>query len=391
MKLLVILLFGTSLGLSASSAVSIRIYYNREMSTLAVSPNNANYVVSGENGKILTVDIHTDLLVKKQGDSVAVFLKNKLLEMGSFILFSPLHPDSLNTATFELRPDAGTKAKHYPGKLIITSSGGSLQCTNEVDIEYYIPGVIQAEVGTQNPYEFKKMKAVIIRTYALSNLSKHAEEGFHLCDKVHCQVYNGKSYQKDIQKAVRETEGQVLVDDSLRLISTLFFSNCGGQTSRAEDVWNKPVPYLCSVSDTFCLQKPGAVWTRKIPVKDWLTYFEKKFSSAVKDSAVRAQLLNFEQTERRKYFLDEGNCIPLRTIREDWKLRSTWFSVTTSGDQVIIKGKGFGHGVGLCQEGAMEMAKKGFTSKEIIDHYYKGVLLVNLERLEFYRSEDQDE
>lgn len=86
--------------------------------------------------------------------------------------------------------------------------------------------------------------------------------------------------------------------------------------------------------------------------------------------------------------MEDGNCIPLRTIREDWKLRSTYFSVRLQGGQVFLNGRGFGHGVGLCQEGAMEMSKQGYSVREIIDHYYKGVLLVDLERIDFFRSSD---
>lgn len=380
-----------TLSLQASTTLSVRIYYNRDMLKAGFSPNNANYRVYGEEGKLFVADIHRNLVLNVTGDSISLTENNKVLAVSSFFSFIPLSPDSAGSASFEIRPDAGTKARHFPGALQVTASGGSLVFTNLVDVEHYIPGVIQGEVGSLNPYEFKKMKAIIIRTYALSNMGKHAEEGFHLCDKVHCQVYNGTSYQKEITRAVKETWGQVLVDDSLRLISTLFFSNCGGQTSRAEDVWFKPVPYLCSVNDSFCLQKAGAAWTRKIPRSEWLAYFEKKFNYPVQDTALQYPLLHFEQKSRMKYFLDEGNCIPLRTIREDWKLRSTWFSVSTAGDQVILKGKGFGHGVGLCQEGAMEMARLGYTVKEIIDHYYKGVLLVNLDRLEFYRSGDQND
>ncbi|MCC7302863.1 MAG: SpoIID/LytB domain-containing protein [Bacteroidia bacterium] len=382
-----ILFFSFSLPLF-SQVVSVRIFYNRDMPLCIFSPNNANYMVTGEGGKLFTATIHRNLQMKVQGDSIVMSEAGKIISVSSYFEIFPVHPDSSGTASFELRPDGGTKARHYPGSLTITAAAGSLILTNELPLEFYIPGVIQAEVGSVNPYEFKKLKAIIIRTYALSNLEKHKAEGFHLCDKVHCQVYNGKSYQKDISRAVFETAGQVLVDDSVRLISTLFFSNCGGHTSNAEDVWNKQVPYLVSVPDTFCLKKPGAGWTRKIPEKEWLDYFEKKFYCAVNDSAMWYALTHFDQPVRKKYFMEDGNCIPLRTIREDWKLRSTYFSVRLQGGQVFLNGRGFGHGVGLCQEGAMEMSKQGYSVREIIDHYYKGVLLVDLERIDFFRSSD---
>ncbi len=373
-----------------SQELKVMVYYNRDLAKILFSANNTTYVLSGDQGKIGEAGTLREFIVSATGDSLMLSEAGKKHSKFSFLNFSPLKPDSFSRAIFTIKPQPGNKARNYSGDLRITSVGGVLHLLNGVDIESYVGGVIQGEVGSSNPYEFKKMKAIIIRTYALSNMYKHMQEGFHLCDKVHCQVYNGVSYQPQILSAVKETNGKVLVDDSVRVISTSFFSNCGGQTCNSEDVWSKPFPYLVSVTDSFCKGKTSYAWTRKILKKDWLAYFAKKFNYPVMDSAFVGALLRFDQPSRKKHLVDTGFCIPLRTLREDWNLRSTFFSVNLSGEYVILNGRGFGHGVGLCQEGAMEMARKGYSVMQIISYYYKNVKLADLSRLEFYRHTESD-
>ena len=73
----------------------------------------------------------------------------------------------------------------------------------------------------------------------------------------------------------------------------------------------------------------------------------------------------------------------LKDVRADWRFRSTFFSTSVSGDQVVVQGRGFGHGVGLCQEGAMEMVLRGIGSKAILHFYYTGVALIDIASLRF--------
>jgi len=92
--------------------------------------------------------------------------------------------------------------------------------------------------------------------------------------------------------------------------------------------------------------------------------------SGYKGNIENPSIFNFHQDSRLTDYKIGSLKIPLRTIREDLNLRSTFFSVFAVGDSIILKGRGYGHGVGLCQEGAMEMAARGFNYKQIIDFYY---------------------
>jgi stage II sporulation protein D len=92
----------------------------------------------------------------------------------------------------------------------------------------------------------------------------------------------------------------------------------------------------------------------------------------------KISLLNFSQLTRLNEYRVDTFSIPLRQLRTDLNLRSTWFSVMVKEDSVILNGRGYGHGVGLCQEGAMTMAEKGFDYKQIVSYYYKGVIISDI-------------
>ena len=108
-----------------------------------------------------------------------------------------------------------------------------------------------------------------------------------------------------------------------------------------------------------------------------------KWTSYLKDSGLQAEIkdpamLNFSQITRHADYRIGSFSIPFRQIRSDLDLRSAFFSVVVEGENIVLKGRGYGHGVGLCQEGAMAMAAKGFTFRQIIDFYYTGVVIADI-------------
>jgi stage II sporulation protein D len=179
----------------------------------------------------------------------------------------------------------------------------------------------------------------------------------------------------------------VIVDKNLNLITAAFHSNCGGETANSGDVWAADLPYLKSTHDTFCTQMPNANWQRKIARTDWLNYLETKHKYPVTDSAACYKALHMTQFDREKEYVYGSIRIPFKTIRSDWQLKSAYFSIAEFKDSVLITGRGYGHGVGLCQEGAIRMAKLGYTCEYIISYYYRNVEIVHLSRLDFFREE----
>ncbi|HET6990218.1 MAG TPA: hypothetical protein VFJ43_02795, partial [Bacteroidia bacterium] len=132
---------------------------------------------------------------------------------------------------------------------------------------------------------------------------------------------------------------------------------------------------------------PDARWTRKIAKEDWLNYLKLKHKYPVDDSAACYSAFNMTQYSRGAYYSYGGIHIPYKTIRSDWQLRSAYFSIEEAKDSIIIRGRGYGHGVGLCQEGAIEMAKDGYSYEWILDYYYQDIDIINLSKLEFFKEE----
>jgi len=293
------------------------------------------------------------------------------------------------TSGFRMRLVNGKMPERtYPGSLDISLEGGGLHLTNAVPIEAYTAGVVQAEAGKEHHAEYYKLQSVSCRTYALCNHRKHAPDGFDLCDAVHCQVYHGICKQDSILQAVTATRSMVMVDPGIKLIHALFHSNCGGETLNAEDLWTKREPYLRATMDPYCRNAPHANWTKTYTRKEWVGYLERRFGVKSTDTGHFAALMNYDPSCRDMYLANTYPLVPLKHVREDLKLNSTYFSVKTLGDSVMLQGRGFGHGVGLCQEGAMRMAREGKSYTDILHHYYTDVHLVDVTTMDFFREEE---
>ena len=274
----------------------------------------------------------------------------------------------------------------YEGNLICVRAPGRIQLVNVLNLESYVPGVIEAEGGSKHGLEYYKVQAIISRTYASSNRRRHEAEGFHLCDATHCQVYHGIPRHEPLTKvATQETEDIVIVDSTIDLITAAFHSNCGGHTINAEDAWSKPLSYCVGRPDTFCLVMPNSNWEKSVSASSWNSYIREKSKS--KEDSLLAGTTSYFPVNRQYYFADSSLKIPNKVIRHDFKLKSAYFTVHQDADKVTFIGQGFGHGVGLCQEGAIRMARLGFRYDDIIHFYYKDVHLVPLRFIWFFKEE----
>lgn len=353
---------------------------------LLISYHNGSYNVYGDSQRVFTMLPTESIQIKRRGEKLQ--LLQGVRDLGSFDTI--VVEETLPNHTFRiqgLKPQKIKERKYYNNLLITIDTEKGLKIVNKVNINNYLGGVIESEGGGGRHIEYYKVQAVLSRTYALSHLKKHAKEGFNLCDQVHCQAYhNMLIYTSSIEKAVKETRQIVMVDQQMNLANGFFFANCGGQTSEADFVWNRSVPYCKSVIDTFCIHTRQATWEKRIPKIKWEAYLEKQFGYPIKDSAYNNLLYHFRQEQRLAFYQIPQLGIPLRDIRYHFKLRSTWFDCYLEGQEVVLKGKGFGHGVGLCQEGAMNMAKNKYNFKAIMQFYFKGVGIINYYDYLFFRQ-----
>ena len=279
----------------------------------------------------------------------------------------------------------GFSERKYYAKLKVFVQNGYLTLINQINLEKYIIGVLESEVGLNRTKDFYKVQAVISRTYALKNQYKFLHEGFHLTDLVNCQVYKGRMYKDTtIKKAVEETKDLVLVDENMEYITAAYFSNSGGQTNNVEDVWLKALPYLRSIHDPYSIDCNNYTWVKTINKAKWLNYLKTNYKYPIDNPEAVNAACNFKQEIRHKYLVDWVYQIPLKEIRTDWKLKSTYFTISEKDDVLTFNGKGFGHGVGLSQEGAMKMIDLGYDFLDVLRFYYTDVHLINLSMRDFY-------
>ncbi len=369
---------------AVDETVNIKIFSQIKVQSFTFSAEAGNYSIWANGVEVAKTNQSPLIKLTYVNDSVEVKTFENVI--GKYKRVKISSPDFVKSFRMKLiSPDR--KPRFYEDNLYVTTELGDLKCLNEISLDNYIAGVVQAESGRRSFQEFYKVQAILARTFALSHLQKHAPEDFNLCDHTHCQAYFGKTTELDIMKAVTDTKGKVVVDDNLNLIDAAFHSNSGGQTANSEDVWGSKLSYLRSVNDTFSTKMPNAKWERKMPKEDWLSYLKLKHNYPIQDSNARWLALTFKQ-DSRKPFLEANNVrVPLKNVRTDLQLKSSFFSVVAVGDTVILKGRGFGHGVGMCQEGAMRMAKLGYKCPEMINFYYQKTQLVDLHKLNFFKDE----
>ncbi len=383
---LFLLLFVFSKSTNAA-IVSVRILTAKVVNSFIFSPVSGIYTLYGDGIPISEFDASGIFQMTIEGDSIR--LKTFERNIGKFasIKIYTKEPD----AYFKIKPVVSEgKVRIYDDNLEISlmPDKSQLLLVNKVDFEKYIAGVIESESGTHSSLEYYKLQAILCRTYLLAHLNRHVMEGYEVCDDVHCQAYLSRSMISNIVESVLDTKGLVVVDNDLNLITAAFYSNCGGQTCNSEDVWATPTTYLKSVKDTFCLNQSNAKWKRIIPLEDWKSYLQLKHKYPAEDNLKLTGVTSFSQSNGRAiYFIDKDLKMPLKTIRADFQLKSTYFSIEQCGDSVIFNGRGYGHGVGLCQEGAMRMASLKYSYQDILKFYYKDVHLVDLSALNYFKQE----
>lgn len=363
--LLILLAFTAS-----AEKVRVRLYSTNNIKTLNVSFDLGQYNLYADDNNLLE-----DMV--GEGRSVLIRIeKNKLhvsVNEDDYGLFNTIRLEATDTACILCLNPEGYKQRTYEGNLEVKPlKNGNLQIVNDVEFETYIAGVVQSEIYGDHSDIFR-IQAIISRTWALRNMQKHSTDGYNFCDQVHCQAYLNRCIRPDIMMGAIQSSGETLVDENGDLIDTPFHSNSGGQTANSEDVWRSALPYLRSVEDTFSFAMRQSDWVKNISLDRWLNYFSKTHKIDIRDSSNLDTLLHFTQEQRCARILG----IPLTRVRVDWQLKSTFFSVRvdSASNSVILNGHGYGHGVGLSQEGAIRMVRLGFSYDSILHHYYTGAVI----------------
>lgn len=363
---LILLLLTTALTASADR-VKVRLFANHTIDRIYISFDLGTYDLIADDTTNLASAMGEGKSVELYPDGKYVHVAVDGLTYGRFKSVSFLAND---TACILCLNPYNIKNRTYEGNLIVTvNKGGKLQLVNDVEFETYIAGVVQSEIyGDQT--DIFRVQAIISRTWALRNINKHKAEGYNFCDHVHCQAYLNRCVRPDIMLGTIQSSGQTIVDSAGNLIETPFHSNSGGETANSEDVWRSALPYLRSVPDTFSYHMRQSEWVKVLSEEKWMNYFANRHHLDIHDDSIRHELLTFTQSSRKVRICD----VPLTRIRNDFQLKSTFFNVLydSAAHRVTLSGHGYGHGVGLSQEGTIRMVGLGISYDSIIRHYYTG-------------------
>lgn len=289
-------------------------------------------------------------------------------------------------AQIALAVEEGTSplpSRAYQGRVFVApgETAGLLQVINEVDLDDYVAAVVAAEYGFDD-LEGAKAMAVIIRTYTLAVLDKYGTEFDHV-DHTLSQVYHGtERITSTIRKAVRQTRGQILTYDG-EPIDAVYFAASGGHTADNETVWNaEALPYLRGKPDPYGLDAPDAEWTFRVPRARLLSALSETYGSITgftienrgKDDRVTS--INLLKVTGRTRSVT-GNEFRLQVMEHfgATSLRSTLFTAELIGEDYVFDGKGKGHGVGLSQWGARDLALQDASYEDILYFYYTDVRL----------------
>jgi stage II sporulation protein D len=354
--------------------VRIGLFDNQSVSTFVFHCIEGEYQVFGDSVFLREVKNNELVYISLMGDKL-VLMDGEL----HFGFYNRLEiKESIANSIFRIKVvDPIKEPGNYSGQLEISKFHGSIQLINELDMDEYLAGAVEAEGGSSAPIEFYKAQSILCRNYVVKNQEKHPGQNFNLCDDTHCQAFHGICDENpEIREAVMATHGLVMTDLNSSIVSSIFHSNSGGETQRAADVWSSGESYLQAVIDPFSEGQRNSVWEKFLSLEEWKQYISAHSKADVKK--LPDQQLLISQVHRKKYFIVGADSIRMADIRNDLKLRSTYFSMILKNDSIIIHGKGYGHGVGMSQEGAMEMARQGFSASDILRFYFYNVKIIEL-------------
>ena len=290
--------------------------------------------------------------------------------------------------------------REYRGSMeVVSNTNGKLTVVNILDVENYLRGVVPPEIGKlkENRIEALKAQAVAARTYTVSNLGRRKALGFDLYGTVADQVYHGYSAEWPVaDRAISETRGMIASYDG-KPIAAQYSSTCAGETESIEDAWGgNPIPYLRSVrdrdrgSDDFCNHSPVYTWrvewnkntlenilATRLPGLDPRKRGEFSLRSiSIKSRSPTGRVQQLEiKSNHGTTTLRSGQIRSAlrRPVRGQPMLRSTKFDLKFRQNSVVAEGGGYGHGIGMCQMGAIGMAGQGYKYDRILKHYYRGI------------------
>ncbi|MBI3316254.1 MAG: SpoIID/LytB domain-containing protein [Candidatus Omnitrophica bacterium] len=262
--------------------------------------------------------------------------------------------------------------------IVRASSTPTFYGVNTLDLEGYLYGVLHHEVAHWWPLEALKAQAVASRTYALYQIQVSKSQPYDVKSGTSSQVYGGSTVERyRVKRAVDATQGQVLVYQG-KIFPAYFHATCAGVTAASNELWKIDlVPLRGGARCGYCRFSPHYFWEAAISLAE-LEEKMNKFGNPV-GQILKVEVISQTPSGRAGSLRITGTEKEMVIAAKDFrvwvggdKIRSTRFTVGLDEDSAVFHGKGWGHGVGLCQWGTLGQALLGHTYQEILKFYYPG-------------------
>jgi stage II sporulation protein D len=350
----------------AVADLTVRLFYSQNVDALTVTPLSQSVTVKRCH-QCAALPFHSAISVTRRSATMLVDgAPVPVLEMAGAV---------------RIETNSGRDAS-AAGRWQLRAARDGLRVTVTLPSERYVMAVLASEASPQEPAASLQALAIAVRSFALTHLHRHASDGFDLCDSTHCQALRLKPVSDAIRIAVEQTAGETLWAHGQRA-TAYFTQNCGGVTEDAAEVWGGVAhPWLVSHSDPYCQRTPAA-WHAS------LNQDELRQSLALASSPIHKDVSSLRVVKRDQ----SGRAITLEIVTADqhirlaattfrfavgrslgWnRLRSDWYTASVENGSAQFDGRGFGHGVGLCQAGASIMAtQKLADARAILSFYFPG-------------------
>ncbi len=341
------------------------LWHDRE---IVITPGQPNHMIALRScAGCAATTLTQPATIRAEGDALTLTAAGRKSNVSRALITDPV----------TLTAHGETVALHDP--VAITARAGALVIVVTLPVESYVERVVASESGAADSAESLKAVAIVVRSFALHEA--HGHRDYDLCDSTHCQLLHwGASGERGAQAhaATLETGGETLWFHEQRALA-YFGKDCGGYTASPAEIWPHatPVSYLPSQPDRFCAAGGGKEWASEISRAELTAALGKhglaapgwhNITVAQRGESGRAVTIKIDGAEisADEFRLAVGESL-------GWnKIPSTWFEVSRVGDGFAFHGRGWGHGVGLCQKGAAAMALQGRSVQEILAQYFPG-------------------
>ncbi len=352
---LLTMLLWIALVVPAQGAVQLRVAVEKGVNRLKVG-SSTNAVVKDASGR-------------KLGDIAAMNAFYATPSEGGVAV------DTMRAGAVWIKPLAGGYVYigdfWYRGEVLVIPSNKGLTAINYVNLEQYLYSVLGSEMSASWPLEALKAQAVAARTYAIYKQQKERNAFYDLSNTQASQVYKGVAKEfSSTQTAVNATAGQVLTYNN-QLILSVFHACSGGHTGNVEDIWSEALPYLRGVRD-YDQDVTQCQWVKSFSPEE----LNKRISGVGNIVSITPTMTLYGSIKSMKIVGTSGTReLKGEAVRNALGLKSTRFTITQEPTGLRFDGRGWGHGLGLSQWGAYNLAARGINYRQILGHYYSGTRL----------------